>query len=71
MKTLQQLLLHSLRPQVRHALDPLQFTYQENVGVEDAILYLLLRVLLPGQRMFFMFFDFSSAFNTIQLRDCR
>lgn len=27
--------------QVKHALDHLQFAYQEKVGVEDAILYLL------------------------------
>src|SRR4029434_6335797 len=39
-KTMERLLLHILRPQVRHALDPLQFAYQEKVGVEDAIVYL-------------------------------
>lgn len=38
MKTLERLLLRLLRPQVRPALDPLQF---ENVGVKDAILYML------------------------------
>ena len=41
MKTFKRLLLHVLRPQVQHAQDPLQFGYQERVGVEDAILYLL------------------------------
>ncbi|KAJ8254653.1 hypothetical protein GJAV_G00195520 [Gymnothorax javanicus] len=30
-------------PQVCHAVDPLQFAYQEKVGVEDAILYMLHR----------------------------
>ena len=35
---MERLLLHILRPQVRHALDPLQFAYQEKVGVEDAII---------------------------------
>ncbi|KAF7648078.1 hypothetical protein LDENG_00162450 [Lucifuga dentata] len=32
MKTLEQLLLHLLRLQVHHVLDPLQFAYQEKVG---------------------------------------
>ncbi|KAI4881531.1 hypothetical protein NFI96_008386 [Prochilodus magdalenae] len=35
MKTLERLLLHLLRPQVQHAMDPLQFAYREKVGVED------------------------------------
>ncbi|XP_051253585.1 uncharacterized protein LOC127362195 [Dicentrarchus labrax] len=61
---------------VHHTQDPLQFGYQEQVDVEDAILYLLQRahsyldkesgaVRIP-------LFDFSSAFNTIRpllLRD--
>ena len=42
-KTMERPLLHILRPQVRHALDPLQFAYQEKVGVEDAIVYLMHR----------------------------
>ncbi|KAJ8273972.1 hypothetical protein COCON_G00085970 [Conger conger] len=76
MKTMERLLLNILRPQVRHALDPLQFAYQEKVGVEDAIIYLLHRThshLDKGKgAVRIMFFDFSSAFNTIQparLRD--
>ena len=40
---MERLLLHILRPQVPHALDPLQFAYQEKVGVEDAIVYLMHR----------------------------
>lgn len=40
-QTLERLLLHNLRPQVRHTLDPLQFVYWERVGVEDAIVYML------------------------------
>ena len=69
-KTMERLLLHILRPQVRHALDPLQFAYQEKVGVEDAIVYLMHRAhsyLDKGKgAVRIMFFDFSSAFNTIQ-----
>ena len=70
MKTLERLVLGILRPQVRHALDPLQFAYQEKVGVDDAISYLLHRThshLDKGKSAVrIMFFDFSSAFNTIQ-----
>lgn len=70
MKTMERLVLHLLRPQVRHARDPLQFAYQEMVGVDDAITYLLHRThshLDKGKSTVrIMFFDFSSAFNTIQ-----
>lgn len=72
MKTMERLLLHQLRPQVSHALDPLQFGYRERVGVDDAILYLLHRALSHldkgNSAVRIMFFDFSSAFNTIQPR---
>ena len=67
---MEQLLLHIIRPQVRHVLNPLQFAYQEKVAVEDAIIYLLHRAnsyLDKGKGVVrIMFFDFSSAFNTIQ-----
>uniref|UniRef100_A0A3B1JI52 Reverse transcriptase domain-containing protein n=1 Tax=Astyanax mexicanus TaxID=7994 RepID=A0A3B1JI52_ASTMX len=70
MKTLERLLLHHLRPQVQHAMDPLQFAYREKVGVDDAILYFLHRTHSHldrgGSTVRVMFFDFSSAFNTIQ-----
>ncbi|KAG5279123.1 hypothetical protein AALO_G00106350 [Alosa alosa] len=70
MKTMERLVLGMLRPQVRHALDPLQFAYQEKVDVDDAITYLLHRThshLDKGKSAVrIMFFDFSSAFNTIQ-----
>ena len=76
MKTFELLLLHVLRPQVHQAQDPLQFGYQEKVGVEDAILYLLHKVhsYLDKERgaVRITFFDFSSAINTIRpllLRD--
>ncbi|KAI4893552.1 hypothetical protein NFI96_004195 [Prochilodus magdalenae] len=75
MKTMERLLLNHFRPQVHHAVDPLQFAYREKVGVEDTILYLLHRAHSLDKRggaVRVMFFDFSSAFNTIQpllLRD--
>lgn len=76
MKTLERLVLAHLRPLVSSALDPLQFAYQSGIGVEDAIIYLLHSVLShlekAGSTVRIMFFDFSSAFNTIQpnlLRD--
>ncbi|KAK0137273.1 RNA-directed DNA polymerase from mobile element jockey [Merluccius polli] len=76
MKTFERLLLHVLRPQVHPAQDPLQFGYQEKVGVEDAILYLLHRAHSHLDKesgaVRIAFFDFSSAFNTIRpllLRD--
>ena len=76
MKTFERLLLCLLRPQVLHAQDPLQFGYQEKVDEEDAILYLLHRAYShldkESSAVRIMFFDFSSAFNTIQpllLRD--
>ena len=43
MKTMERLVLWILRPPVCHALDPLQFAYQEKVGTDDAITYLLHR----------------------------
>ena len=69
MKSLERLILRRLKPQALHAQDPLQFGYQEKVGVEDAVLYLLHRVYSymdkGGGAVRVMFFDFSSAFNTI------
>lgn len=70
MKTMERLLLHHLRPMVSHVLDPLQFAYREKVGVDDTILYLLHRSLSHLDKansvVRITFFDFSSAFNTIQ-----
>jgi hypothetical protein len=54
-------------------MDPLQFAYCKNRNTEDAILFSLNRIFshldksnssLMSARI--MFFDFSSAFNTIQ-----
>lgn len=50
--------------------DPLQFIYQEHIGVDDAIIYLLHRAYSHldklGGSVRIIFFDFSSAFNTTQ-----
>ena len=70
MKTMERIILNHLRPLVRTELDPLQFAYQPGIGVDDAVIYLLHRALshLENTRstVRVMFFDFSSAFNTIQ-----
>ena len=70
MKVLERLVLTHLRPQVKSSLDPLQFAYQPHVGVDDAIIYLLQRAHSHldgnGGTVRITFFDFSSAFNTIQ-----
>lgn len=51
-------------------MNPLQFAYQLNIGVDDAVIYLLHQAFshLESARrtVRVMFFDFSSAFNTIQ-----
>ncbi|KAL0188435.1 hypothetical protein M9458_015534, partial [Cirrhinus mrigala] len=70
MKAMERIVLSYLRNQVSSALDPLQFAYRSGIGVDDAIIYLLHRALshleAPGNTVRVMFFDFSSAFNTIQ-----
>ncbi|KAI3352314.1 hypothetical protein L3Q82_005281 [Scortum barcoo] len=73
MKTLERLVLAHLRPLVVSSLmDPLQFAYQPDIGVDDAVIYLLHTSLThlekAGSTVRIMFFDFSSAFNTIQPR---
>lgn len=70
MKTMERLILTHLRTLVSSTLDSLQFAYRPNIEVEDAVIYLLQRVLthVETARSFVrvMFFDFSSAFNTIR-----
>ncbi|XP_062844747.1 zinc finger protein 420-like, partial [Trichomycterus rosablanca] len=70
MKVLERLVLSYLRSQVSPFLDPLQFAYQQQVGVDDAVIYLLQRAHLhldqSNTTVKITFFDFSSAFNTIQ-----
>ena len=76
MKTLERLVLSHLRPLVSSSMDQLQFAYQPGIGVDDAVLFLMNRALShlekPENSVRIMFFDFSSAVNTIQallLRD--
>ncbi|TWW68206.1 hypothetical protein D4764_19G0000040 [Takifugu flavidus] len=73
MKTLERLILDHLRPLVSSFMDPLQFAYQPSIGVDDAVIYLLHTFLThlekAGSTVRIMFFDFSSAFNTIQPKD--
>ena len=75
MKTMERLLIQYLRPQTKHALAPLQFAYQEKVGVEDTFTFLLHKSLSHLGRdsgaVRITFLDFSSAFNTIQPRILR
>ena len=70
MKTLERLVLVHLCPLVGPFMDPLQFAYQPGTGVDDANIFLLDRSLShlekPGSTVRIMFFNFSSAFNTIQ-----
>ncbi|KAK0147391.1 hypothetical protein N1851_013140 [Merluccius polli] len=65
MKVLERLVLAQLRPQVRTFLDPLQFAYQPHL-----VIYLLQQAHMHldggGGTVRIAFFDFSSAFNTIQ-----
>ncbi|TWW73670.1 hypothetical protein D4764_15G0010660 [Takifugu flavidus] len=72
MKVMERLVLSHLRPLVSPFQDPLQFAYQPKVGVDDAVIYLLQRAYSSLDRLNttvrVMFFDFSSAFNTIQPR---
>ena len=70
MKTLERLVLEQLRSMVMPFTDPLQFAHQPCLRVEDSIIYLLNRVYThldkPVSTVRVMFFDFSSAFNTIR-----
>ena len=70
MKTLERLVLVHLCLLVGPFVDPLHFAYQPGIRVDDAIVFLLDRSLSqlekPGSTVRIMFFDFSSAFNTIQ-----
>ena len=70
MKVFERLFLSTLKVQVAGFQDPLQFAYRAKIGVDDALLYMLHSVyshLEKGSSFVrIMFFDFSSAFNTIQ-----
>jgi hypothetical protein len=70
MKVFERLLLPVLKTQVAAFQDPLQFAYRAKVGVDDALLYMLHSVYTHLEKssacVRIMFFDFSSAFQTIQ-----
>ena len=70
MKICEKIVLHRLSLYTRRFLDPLQFAYQSRRNTEDAILYMLNNIYKhldkPGNTVRIMFYDFSSAFNTIQ-----
>ncbi len=70
MKTMERIILNCLRSLVSSEIDPLQFAYQSSIGVDDAVIYLLHRSYLhledAGRAVRIMFFNLSSAFNTIR-----
>lgn len=70
MKTLERMILDQIRPSVSTFLDPLRFAYQPHLGVDDAIIFLLNRLYThldqTASSVRIMFFDFSSAFDTIK-----
>ncbi|XP_062844406.1 uncharacterized protein LOC134303073 [Trichomycterus rosablanca] len=70
MKSLERLVLAHIRPRVKEHMDPLQFAYQQNIGVDDALIYTLQRAHAHldsvDTTVRIMFFDFSCAFNTIR-----
>ena len=72
MKCCERIVLNQILPLVTPFLDPFQFAYQQGRNTEDAILVALesiynhLEKTKTGSSIRIMFFDFSSAFNTIQ-----
>lgn len=70
MKVCEKIVLKNLRPQVERFLDPCQFAYQQGRGAEDAIVFKLDSVYAHldrrGRCARILYYDFSSAFNTIQ-----
>lgn len=66
------MILHLLKPHVKHAQDSLQFVYQGKVGVENTILYTSSTRPIPTSIKesalcgFFSFLFFLSIFNNIQ-----
>jgi hypothetical protein len=70
MKVFERIVLSTLRVQVSNFQDPLQFAYRARVGVDDALLFLVNTIYSHLEKscsyVRIMFFDFSSAFNTIQ-----
>ena len=69
MKVFERLILQYLKSVVGHLLDPLQFAYQANRSVDDAVAlavhYILQHLERPRTYCRVLFIDYSSAFNTI------
>ena len=69
-KVFERVALKHFRVLVTDFLDPWQFAYRRNGSVEDAVLHVLNSIYAhldkPGTYIRLMFFDFSSAFNTVQ-----
>ena len=72
MKCFERLVLKLLKREVEPQLDPLQFAYKTNPGVEDTVLVFVNNALKhmenPKTFVRILFIDFSSTFNTIQPR---
>ena len=72
MKTAERFVLRLLKSLTSSSLDPLQFAYRAKFSTEDAILFSLDKLYLHlehsryGNSARILYFDFSSAFNTIQ-----
>ena len=72
MKSMERFMLKHLRPIISPSLDPLQFAYSAKRNTEDAILFLLEKLYAHLEKSSYgasariMYYDFSSAFNTIQ-----
>ena len=72
MKLLERFFLNNFKSIVAPFLDPMQFAYQTGRSCEDALLFLLEKLYSHLERAKFgnsvrlVFFDFRSAFNTIQ-----
>ena len=70
MKVCERVVLCKLEKLVKDYIDPLQFACRKNRSTDDAVLYSLENIYShlekTGINVRLMFFDFSSAFNTIQ-----
>lgn len=70
MKVFEKIIRNVIMKATEHQLDPMQFAYRPNRGVEDALLTLLNLILKhvesKGTFARLLFIDFSSAFNTTQ-----
>ena len=70
MKCFEKIVVQHLLTFTSQQLDPFQFAYKSQRGVDDAILTLLYKAFIhldePGSFSRVLFIDFSSAFSTIQ-----